>query len=294
MGDASTAAKRSKRSHTAEGAAAVRALAHREPDPELRNPDYLAQRFLGLVLWLRSSFRPLRPVTLWAVERLVPGFYRFVIARTKLFDSVLLAELQNGVSQVVILGAGADSRSYRFEAELAGATVFEVDHPLTSAWKQRRVRQLFGALPAKVTYVGVDFDHESLAGALDTAGVRRDLRTLFLWEGVTPYLTAEAVDTTLSTVATFASGSSVVFDYFFAEAFTDPAQFPTATKYFTYTAKHGEPLTFGLPMHHVPEFLAARGLTLVHDARAAELSARFAQGDPRMLTFSPIAHARVP
>src|SRR6476469_4115846 len=114
--------RRTKRSHTAEGAAAVRSTGHRDADPRLRNPDYLAERFLGPLLWLRACWKPIRPLTIWTIQRLLPGFYRFVVARTKHFDSILLNEVHSGVTQVVILGAGADSRAYRFAAQLAAVT----------------------------------------------------------------------------------------------------------------------------------------------------------------------------
>ena len=286
--------RRSKRSHTAEGAAAVRAAGHRDADPKLRNPDYLAERFLGPLLWLRACWRPIRPLTLWTIQRLIPGFYRFVVARTKHFDAILLDEVQNGVSQVVILGAGADSRAYRFATELAGVTVYELDHPLTSAWKQRRVRKLFGGLPAHVSYAGVDFDHEPLAEALDRAGVDRAKPALFLWEGVTHYLSEAAIDATLAQVATFPAGSSIVFDYFYGEAFAEPPVYPDVLKYKAYTAKHGELIVFGIERDRVPTFVAQRGLRLESNLAGDELSARYTDDDPRMLAFSPIAHARVP
>ncbi len=286
--------RRAKRSHTAEGAAAVRAASHRDPDLKLRNPDYLAERFLGPLLWLRACWRPVRPLTLWTIERLLPGFYRFVVARTKHFDNVLLDEVQSGVTQVVVLGAGADSRAYRFAPELAGVIVFELDHPLTSRWKQRRVRKLFAELPGHVRYVGVDFDHESLEGALDRAGVDRTRPALFLWEGVTHYLSAAAVEATLAAVGKFPPSSSIVFDYFYGEAFAEPPVYPEVAKYKAYTAKRGELIVYGIDQDRVADFVARYGLILESNLDGGELTRRYTDGDPRMLRFSPIAHARVP
>jgi methyltransferase (TIGR00027 family) len=286
--------KKSKRSHTAEGAAAVRAAGHRDPDPRLRNPDHMAERFLGPLLWLRACWPPVRPLTVWTIQRLLPGFYRFVVARTKHFDATLLTEVHNGVRQVVVLGAGADSRAYRFVRELADVSVYELDHPLTSVWKQKRVRKLFGHAPHHVRYVGVDFDHESLGTALDRAGVDRARPAVFLWEGVTHYLTASAVDATLAEIATFPPGSSVVFDYFYGEAFAEPPIYPDINRYRAYTAKRGELIVFGIDRRRVAEFVAKHGLQVVSDLGPEELSGRYTDGDPRMLEFSSIVHARVP
>jgi methyltransferase (TIGR00027 family) len=122
--------------------------------------------------------------------------------------------LTGGAEQLVILGAGYDSRPYRFAHLLGGVQVFEVDHPATSTAKQAKVRALIGGIPANVAYVPVDFTVDNLADKLLECGYCTTRRTVFLWEGVTPYLNLEAVDTVLSFVmASAAAGSTIVFDY---------------------------------------------------------------------------------
>lgn len=286
--------RESKRSYTAEGAAALRAAGTYDADPGLRNPDHLAEQLIGWQYKLRVRFGFLRSLSLALIERVLPGIYLFVTARTKHFDAILAEEIADGAEQVVILGAGADSRAYRFAEELDGTPVYEVDHPATGAWKQQQIRRIFGTLPEHVSYVPVEFQSESLDHALSQAGAKPELRTCFLWEGVTPYLTPEAVDETLAAIAAFAQGSSVVFDYFYLDAIEHPERYPDGQKYFSYLRRHGEPLVFGLDPAKLEEYLQPRGLTLVSNARAEDLSRLHLTGAAgHLLSCSGIVHARV-
>ena len=126
---------------TAEGAATLRAASR-----PLGNPDHLAARFVPWSLRLNALVRlPLgSALARRLIERIVPGALVFEVVRTQFMDDVLRDELKAGARQLVILGAGFDSRAYRFEELLAGVAVFEVDHPLTSRLKRERVRSAFG------------------------------------------------------------------------------------------------------------------------------------------------------
>lgn len=111
--------------------------------------------------------------------------------------------------QLVILGAGADARAYRMP-ELAGAVVYEVDHPATQAQKRRRL----GDRAARARFVAVDFERDRLGDELARAGHDAARPTLFVWEGVTPYLTPPAIAATLSAIAARAApGSRVALTY---------------------------------------------------------------------------------
>src|SRR6185503_11837805 len=120
-------------------------------------------------------------------DRVAPGSYCFTIARTRHFDEALLAACRNGVEQVVLLGAGYDSRAFRFADELSGITVFEVDHPGTQA-RKRAILEAGGKALGNLRYVPLDFTVGSLEKALADAGFVPGRRTLFLWEGVSYYL----------------------------------------------------------------------------------------------------------
>ncbi|WP_224242303.1 class I SAM-dependent methyltransferase [Hyalangium gracile] len=132
--------------------------------------------------------------------------------RTMLIDAYLREALARGVRQVVILGAGLDGRAYRIQ-ELAGAAVFEVDHPATQSFKRARLGSLTPTTQ-RLHFVTVNFEKDSLDEALQQAGHRPDEPTFFIWEGVVMYLTDEAVRRTLQRVAARAApGSGLVVNY---------------------------------------------------------------------------------
>ena len=114
----------------------------------------------------------------------------------------------------MILGAGYDSRAYRFDALKDPIRVFEVDHPATQQAKLEGVRKIFGSLPEHVRYVAIDFNQQTLEDCLAAHGYDPQAKTVFLWQGVTYYLEPAAVDSTLTFIARHAApGSSVIFDY---------------------------------------------------------------------------------
>jgi methyltransferase (TIGR00027 family) len=286
--------KRRKTSFTADAACAARAHGAQHPDPRLRNPDHLAARLVvmpfRLLLWplLRRRFVP-------EFERRGRGVYYLHQARTKHLDAVVLDECSRGLEQLVLLGAGFDTRAYRFADRLRGARVFEVDHPLTSAEKRRRSQRLAERPPAHLTHVPVDFVDESLEERLAASGFDATRRTLFLWEGVTMYLTADAVDATLALVARTAKGSSIVFDYVHRSLLDAPDD--EQQRMLARVRASGEPYRFGVDPDGVAPLLARHALALVSNLDARALEERYlvgSDGSPwgRMPPYMGIAHAR--
>jgi methyltransferase (TIGR00027 family) len=126
-----------------------------------------------------------------------------------------------GLDQVVILGAGFDTRAYRI-AGIGKTRVFEVDHPATQATKLQGMKKVIDPLPAHVSFVPVDFNTQALGERLLASGYDEHGKTLFIWQGVTYFLTAEGVDSTLAFVANRCGpGSTVIFDYFYNETLRD-------------------------------------------------------------------------
>ena len=102
----------------------------------------------------------LRYFTTRYFERVVPGCTIFGLIRTRYIYDYLKECIDDGIEQLVILGAGYDSRAYRFEELKEKVRIFEVDHPETQAVKIEKVKNIFGSLPCNVEYVGVDFTKE--------------------------------------------------------------------------------------------------------------------------------------
>lgn len=206
MLDARTRANISGTAHLTAG---MRTLG-RLTDGDAANADYLAERFL---LRDQRSWTWAPRLSRFLIDRLVPGAFGYFNARTRYFDDVLLQEAARGLDQLVVLGAGFDSRSLRFASQLRAARVFEVDRPEVL---QTRSERLAGVQrnPHAVA-VPIDFEHDDLAQVLLAHGfVSRGARSLFLWEGVTYYLPERSVDGVLARVEMLTQPpSSIVFDY---------------------------------------------------------------------------------
>ncbi len=265
-------------SRTAVWAAAGRALSARAPEPRWQNPDHLAAKLIGPEEIALMGDHPLAGALDEDVSHLrdnpeVMAAVITMLVRTRFVDEHLEAAIAGGARQVVFLGAGFDTRAYRFQELLKPARVFEVDHPATQQWKRRRAQQALGETPENLRYVAVDFRTDSLAGKLREAGYDPSVKTFFLWEGVTMYLTAEAVDATLGWIAQQAPGSRLVFDFASRALIeltdrinNDPAFEPgsDAERAAAVRARNmerwGEPWIFGIDPDQVAAFLAERGL----------------------------------
>jgi methyltransferase (TIGR00027 family) len=131
--------------------------------------------------------------------------------RTRFFDDAVLSYVDK-VDQLVILGAGWDTRAYRF-SQNENLRLFEVDAPDTQNQKIRALEKA-NLDPSEVTFAAADFNRESWLDALERVGFDPEKPSFFLFEGVTYYLEAESVNATLQTVAAqLAKGSAIAFDY---------------------------------------------------------------------------------
>ena len=253
---------------TAEGACALRAAGTTLRDPEIRNPDYMAKDFIapGLKLTALAKVPLLRRLSPRILESILPGAVWFELARTRHMDDVLLREVAEGAGQVVLLGAGLDSRCYRLRDELSSAALFEVDHPVTAAVKAERLNAIFGEMPDHVNYVHVDFNTQSVGERLAAHGFDPAARSIVLWSGVAPYLEPEGVAQTLRWFASGTSpGSAMCFDYLWQEMLDGDDSFHGAPELRKRVEEGGEPFKSGIPRGGTKEFVEGFGLTLEED-----------------------------
>jgi methyltransferase (TIGR00027 family) len=221
-----------------------------------------------------ASIPVLGRVIPWLADVIIPGARSSGIARTRWIDDALVAALAKGIRQVVILGAGFDCRAFRIP-ELRSAKIFEVDHPQTFATKREQLAQLLDREPANLTFVQIDFNRQSLEEVLRRPGFDPSQPSIFLWEGVTNYLTTEAVTAVLRFVASCAAGTELIFTYVHRLALDHPATFPDAEKLLRSLEQIGEPWTFGLLPDEVSAFLATTGLRLRQDVGSSDYRAQF-------------------
>jgi methyltransferase (TIGR00027 family) len=241
-----------KQISTARGVALVRAIEMTRPTGEQVSSDPYAHRFVNPL-----TVQLMRGVGALGINRLtgIEGLMNFAMAREQCIADIMARELRDGIEQIVILGAGFDTRAYRLP-EATGVPVFEVDHPVTQAAKREALRGVVDPLPPNVRFVGVDFDQDDLGERLRAAGYDERKRTLFVWQGVIVYLTREGADRTLAFIAKHsAPGSAVVFDSM------DPAALAGAgaTGLRFFTTAMGENVTFGIGLDEIAPYLESRG-----------------------------------
>lgn len=262
---------------TAEGTTAARAIFAQHPDPKVRNGDYLAVKLVAPEYWHYTLMKPdyKTGVTVTKTFRFDTNYY--VNARTKHMDSLLEQAAEEGVVQVVNLGAGYDSRAYRFRESMPDTRFFEIDLPAMIDEKKRRIKKILGQVPDYVAYVPIDFNTQTIPDELKKAGYDPGKKTFFIWEGVTYYISGEAVDGTLRFIATqSAPGSSVVFDYMPSGVIEgDFKTYPDIRQLAFWVAYRGEPFIFGIPEGQSASYVNKRGLKVVSDLKPKDLEARY-------------------
>jgi methyltransferase (TIGR00027 family) len=266
--------RKNQSSLTAAGIALARAVESEKPTDERICYDPYARQFVPAWMYyifgffIKSGYAELRG----------PGVNGFLLVRERYIDDLLQNFLDEGLQQLVILGAGYDSRAYRFDLSERVKT-FEVDHPVTQADKLEKVRRIFGNIAEHIKYVPVDFITQSLSERLLSSGYDPGLISLFIWQGVTMYLTSEAVDATLAfIVMKSAPGSAVVFDYVYQAALDGILKHVEISNMRRYRFMTGEGLTFGIPEGTAEAFLRRRGFQQVQDVTTNELKAAYFTG----------------
>jgi methyltransferase (TIGR00027 family) len=277
---------------SAQTVAALRAAVTNETSLAVACQDGLAKHFISLRERIMTTILP-QPLIRWALERAAPGSYGFAIARTRCFDDALLSEAADGIQQVVIVGAGYDSRAIRFADELKGVRVFEVDHPGTQARKMSILLRSNIEVPKNVQYVPVDFNRDTLEAELAKKGFSRSRRTLFLWEGVSYYLQKPVVTGVLRFAAGCAPGSSIILDYALRKFVEGDTSTYGGEVVANWLRKIGEPFVFGLNPHETPHFLGECGLKPVYDLSPEDTEARYLARKGGGILRRTLGHVRI-
>lgn len=284
-------------SRTAQFVAFYRALETNEMGREPLFRDPFAHRFLSpalqVAVWAARA-RPLRAAIVRYADHRAPGARTSAIGRTRFIDDVVRDRVAAGASQLVLLGAGYDCRPYRLP-ELRAIRTFEVDQPGMLARRSDRLGQV-AARATHVTRVAIDFTRDDLHDRLARAGFDQQAPSVLVWEGVTNYLTSEAVDAVLGFVGRCGAGSTLVFTYIHRGVIDGSVRFDGADKLLHNVQRLGEPWRFGLAPGETPDLLRRHGLELVEDFGADEYRRRYlgaASSDLHGYGFYRIAVGRV-
>jgi methyltransferase (TIGR00027 family) len=261
----------------AAGMAMQRAHETRKPEDERVCCDPYAVRFVDPAILQYAVTHPKEAQQkLDEMERLFPGLGNSIRARVRYFDDFVERLCGEGLEQLVILGAGYDTRAYRLKGHVR---VFEADHPDTLAFKRGKICEIFGALPDHVVYVPIDFEAEDLRDRLIAKGYSPAKKTLFLLEGLIMYLPPEAVDATLAFIRNNSGpGSAVLCDYYPLSAVDGTDTRPVAANIRAFTAEQGEPLKSGIPDGEVEAFLTIRGFANIRNVTAGDYRRMYFHG----------------
>ena len=207
----------------------------------------------------------------------------FIAVRTRFAEDALAAAFERGVRQLVVLGAGLDTYAYR-GALRDRLRVFEVDHPATQAWKRQRLAEAAIPLPASLMFAPIDFERETLAEGLAAAGFDQARPTFFTWLGVVPYLTEEAVWSTLGFIAGLPNGAHVAFDYGNPPDSLSPEMRASHDRRAAHVVELGEPWISHFESDQLRAQLLSLGFSEVEDLGPREIASRYF---PHRLTSAP-------
>ncbi len=291
--------KEGKPSFTAEGTVAMRYAEWLAPEETRMCHDSLAKDFVPAKFRFLGKTRLLTRLTIRSVEWLIPGMIAYIVGRTRYIDDYVAQRIDDGIEQLVIMGAGYDSRAYRFDRLRGNVKVFEVDFPATQEVKKAKVRKIFGSLPEHVVYVPVDFDEVTLGDGLFAGGFDPQAKTLFTWEGVTPYITPVGMDETLTFVANNAGeGSSIIFDYLHISALDGTFQRGQVHRIRRAWELIAQPITserfsYGIPDGTIDDFLKQRGFRDIVDTSGEYFESAHVKGPYENLRVWHVVHANV-
>jgi len=206
------------------------------------------------------------------------GIYEYVIARTKYFDEKYCTCLKEEFEQIVIFGAGFDSRAIRFDHMNKGTKIFELDSPITQRNKITALNQKKIPKPAKLEYIAIDFNQDSLKDVLIQHGFRMNQKTLFLMEGIIMYLPEIAVDSLFQIIKTISkSDSLIIFDYIHGSVLKTQGKYVGEKEIVGRVIKAGEPWLFGIEEGKEEQFLHKYNLELIENNTTSLLEQRFFQ-----------------
>ena len=280
-----------KPSSTAYGAAFLRAAENLLPQDKRLFEDPYSEKILPPLY--KFFVILMHPPKIWNFlmnmrEKSSPGVIGGILCRTRYIDDVLNNAIKEGVGTVVNLGAGMDTRAFRIPG-IENIQYFELDFPELQKVKRAYIDKKIGELPSNVSLVPIDFNSQELGEELKKAGYTLSSKTLFIWEGVTQYISKEAIDNTLKYVAQAAAGSRIVFTYVL-KSFINGSYIPDGlNSLYKLTLKKKNPLWFcGFEPAEMHEYLSEYSLYLIEDVGHEEYLERYIKPKGRDLTVMEI------
>ena len=249
------------------------------PEDERICYDPYAVHFIdpGLLKWGAAHQAEVKAMAeAWAKK--VPGWSTIIRTRVRYFDDMVIAAIGNGFEQLVIIGAGYDTRAYRLEG-MDKVTVFEVDRKEMLQAKTEIIRKLFGSQPRQVRYIPATLGSGDPWQDLRAAGYFTDKKTLFLLEGLVMYLSRQDVETLFSSIKLHAGpDSTLLFDYIPGFVIEGSSGREDARTIMAYTQKSGEPFLSGFDEGEIKTVLERHGFSDVKVIKGEDLRPLYFHG----------------
>jgi methyltransferase (TIGR00027 family) len=258
---------------TALGVATFRLIEQYQPKEIRMFNDPLVRDLLDAPTQAMMQFASTRVFMIKQLEVLGKGLYGGQVCRTRYIDDAVEAALAAGISQVVLLGAGFDTRPYRLPG-MERVKVFEIDLPGVQNDKKKRLQKHFGHLPGNVTFISIDFEAQTLEAVFAETVFDSSSPAVFVWEGVTPYISEKAVSQTLSFVGSSAPGSILIFTYILKSVTSRRSQIADASKIKDSVSDHAHWI-FGLEPAGLKDYLLPYHLSLMADVGDADYQEKY-------------------
>ena len=220
-----------------------------------------------------------------AMEKVARDFRAYMAARSRFVEDKLADAIAQGVTQYVILGAGLDTFAYR--SPHASLHVFEVDFPATQEWKRRLLSHAGIPIPAALTFVGLDFEHKTLAPALTEADFDPTRPAYFGWLGVVPYLTMKAFVATLCDITRLPHNTAITFDYAFPPDTLSPGRRIVFDRLAQRVSAAGEPFRLFFTPDQLERELRALGFRRIEQTDTDKLNELYFTNRADGLKLSP-------
>jgi len=233
--------------------------------------------------WIQlTKISVFRNLIVGLTEKLLPGGWSCFLVRKRYIDEHLLEAVGNReVEAVVNLGAGFDTRLYRFEA-LRNIPCWEVDQPINIAAKESVLKSALKTVPENVTLTGINFVEQEIGELLKQSGYQAGAKTFFVWEAVSQYLNDAAVKKVFDFFAKAPAGSQLVFTYI-PRDFIDGTNLYNQEKFYKRVVLKDKIWQFGFDPTTLGELLGRIGWKLVKDLGYTELSDRYVKPTGRNL-----------
>jgi methyltransferase (TIGR00027 family) len=263
----------SKTSRTAEMTCFSRATSYLENREHYKSNDYIAMalvpsfvKFMITITLFRHGFMKMFP----------KGIYEYVIARTNFIDHEFKLALQEGYEQILIFGAGFDSRAIRFTDIAPNTRIFELDVPITQTAKIKRYQEKGIIIPKNLIFIPIDFEKQNITDRLLESGFEKNKKSLFIMEGLTMYLQPDSIDQTFRIIQEFSSsGSKIIFDYIYASVLQKEYLYYGEQDMIRRTSKVNEDWVFGIEKGSIGEFTSRYGFEVLSHLDSNDLQHRF-------------------